>query len=164
MSTTQEFASCSMQLSPARGRLLGALVDERGELDAAYPREGTVTNITCFYRLFENDAAYPREGTVTHVSWCKSARAKGCSLAPRGDGYDRYFAAVSAMPDAAYPREGTVTPPQCVKPPRIWMQLIPARGRLRVVFRHVTAPHVDAAYPREGTVTERKPCSRHCYS
>ena len=76
-----------MQLSPARGRLQGL------------KRE-----------VFEgHDAAYPREGTVTHVSWCKSARAKGCSLSPRGDGYDRYFAAVSAMPDAAYPREGTVT-------------------------------------------------------
>ena len=98
------------------------------------------------------DAAYPREGTVTQtsISMCWSS---GCSLSPRGDGYaiavsrseSREDAAypregtvtlyvlnfATTSSDAAYPREGTVTHRSRSKCRCRLMQLSPARGRLR---------------------------------
>ena len=56
-------------------------------LDAAYPREGTVTGVTTTQQMLQSDAAYPREGTVTETS----------------------TDVFTGTTDAAYPREGTVT-------------------------------------------------------
>ena len=65
-------------------------------LDAAYPREGTVTSVTMsFAMLLILDAAYPREGTVTRFEGDRLIEC-GCSLSPRGDGYYRGMVKQSA--------------------------------------------------------------------
>ena len=114
-----------MQLSPARGRLrptrrdlfrcctVMQLIPARGRLHD-FERE--------LYGSF-NDAAYPREGTVTLLlTWKKSSTHVGCSLAPRGDGYQN----------------------SRVSCPSIGMQLIPARGRIHFVGKLILF-HFDTA-------------------
>ena len=124
--------------------------------DAAYPREGTVTfsPLRCGFEAV--DAAYPREGTVTNATaFCKieirmqlipargrlpvahgwSHGRKRCSLAPRGDGYERGIITVSQAAMQLSPARGRL--PCCTVLNDVFgmMQLSPARGRLHATIQ-----------------------------
>ena len=120
-----------MQLIPARGRLqeeLAPLVNL--EIDAAYPREGTVTDACGGEEKNKRMQLIPARGRLPNVSSVQNAvvmmqlipargrlhplrqnhpHQRGCSLSPRGDGYVKSIACRSLY---------------------FQMQLIPARGRL----------------------------------
>ena len=122
----------TMQLSPARGRLpTGVRLGGTGVLDAAYPREGTVTRpvlitfsnqMGCslsprgdgYASLPDTFSAYslmqliPARGRLRNIARLTMPLNR-CSLSPRGDGYQNSRVSCPSIGDAAYPREGTVT-------------------------------------------------------
>ena len=100
------------------------------------------------------DAAYPREGTVTSSGKSGRSPVAGYSLAPRGDGYPPLERQIHVVYRCSLaPRgDGYLLGVDSVVP-AVMMQLSPARGRLRAVVVHQRQLNADAAYPREGTVT-----------
>ena len=99
----------SMQLIPARGRLPNvSRVQDTVIVDAAYPREGTVTSSSVICCISAPDAAYPREGTVTATPYSACSTIV-MQLIPARGRLQLTQSEMDAETDAAYPREGTVT-------------------------------------------------------
>ena len=117
--------SRTMQLIPARGRLL---------------------RLTLAIRYIHGDAAYPREGTVTDAVDSILRLGVRCSLAPRGDGYIKHgkrFGASIKM--QLSPARGRLQNIFNFRQDAGGMQLSPARGRLLHRANHRHGGHPDAA-------------------
>ena len=98
-----------MQLIPARGRLrLRVSPPKRVNMMQLIPARGRLPQDAPEYVTREElDAAYPREGTVTLYQYVNSNVPPRCSLSPRGDGYSfPHRAHLSVLPMQLIPARG----------------------------------------------------------
>ena len=121
-----------MQLSPARGRLptFTFYIIARELLDAAYPREGTVTHPGCSLEVSHLMQLIPARGRLLY-SMSLLSHSFRCSLSPRGDGYKKNLRRLSTLKSMQLiPARGRLPNVSSVQNAVVMMQLIPARGRL----------------------------------
>ena len=126
-----------LQLTPARGRILGVGPKPEGDEKLQLtPARGRILSNDRQFAANLSVATHPRTGTDTVYSTKSNLHIIRCNSPPHGDGYSDRFSGPGGL---------------------IPLQLTPARGRILPILPAITFFHNVATHPRTGTDTQR-PC------